>query len=171
MGIINFCLLKKRTKNKMFDALIQPSDNITYEFILAPLVTVFAGNMLLGVIVQICGKKDNSWIDSWWSISFLLPNIAVLILRAVKGTDEYAITPRMWLITACVLVWSLRLSIYIFIRHKSEDWRYKQMREAWTAQGQCVYYAKAFGSIYFGQGLFFPDQQQRCSIRKYLVVR
>lgn len=28
------------------------------------------------------------------------------------------------------------------------------MREDWTAQGKCVYYAKAFGFIYGMQGLF-----------------
>jgi steroid 5-alpha reductase family enzyme len=99
-------------------------EEVTYDFFLWPLVTVFAGNLLLGVIVQLCGKKDNSWIDAWWSVSFLLPNIVVFILRAVKGGDAYAITARMWLITACEAIWSLRLSTYIFIRHKREDWRY-----------------------------------------------
>lgn len=116
-----------------------------------PLVVLFVGNITLGIIVQICGKKDNSWIDAWWSLSFLFPNIVVLILRAV---NDYGITARMWLITACVAVWALRLSSYIFIRHKREDYRYKEMRENWSAQGTCVYYAKAFGFIYFGQGFF-----------------
>lgn len=85
--------------------------------------------MLLGVIVQIFGKKDNSWIDAWWSLSFLIPNVVVLILRAIDG---YPISARMWLITSCVALWAFRLSIYIFIRHKREDYRYKDMRERWT---------------------------------------
>lgn len=121
------------------------------DFIIWPLVTIFAGNLLLGIIVQICGKKDNSWIDAWWSMSFLLPNIVVLIVRASYG---YYVSLRMILITTCVGLWALRLSIYIFIRHKREDYRYKDMRERWTEQGTCVYYAKAFGFIYFGQGFF-----------------
>ena len=54
----------------------------------------------------------------------------------------------MWLITACVTIWSLRLSIYIFIRHKREDYRYKEMRERWTQQGVWVYYTKSFVFIY-----------------------
>jgi steroid 5-alpha reductase family enzyme len=105
------------------------------------------------VLVQLFGKKDNSWIDAWWSLSFLMPNIVILIIRGVDGGVDL-ITPRMWLITACVAIWSLRLSIYIFIRHKREDYRYKEMRERWTAEGVCVYYTKAFVFVYGMQGLF-----------------
>jgi len=74
----------------------------------------------------------------------------------MRGVDFglQAITARMWLITACVAIWSLRLSIYIFIRHKREDYRYKEMRERWTAEGVCVYYTKAFVFVYGMQGLF-----------------
>lgn len=115
------------------------------------MVSIFGCNILLGIVVQICGKKDNSWIDAWWSLSFLIPNVVVLVMRAI---DEYPISARMWLITACVAIWALRLSSYIFKRHKREDYRYKDMRERWTEQGTCVYYAKAFGFIYIGQGFF-----------------
>ena len=34
-----------------------------------------------------------------------------------------------------VALWGLRLSIYIGIRHKDEDFRYKQMRQDWHAKG------------------------------------
>ena len=64
------------------------------------------------------------------------------------------ITARMILITACQAVWALRLSIYIFVRHKREDYRYKEMRERWTKQSVCTYYTKAFVFIYGMQGLF-----------------
>ena len=94
-----------------------------------------------------------------------MPNIVILIMRGVYsqihpyyygiyGKGLIYITPRMWLITACVAIWSLRLSIYIFIRHKREDYRYKEMRERWTAEGVCVYYTKAFVFVYGMQGLF-----------------
>lgn len=131
-----------------------------YGFFVWPLVALFGGNILLGVWVQLFGKKDNSWIDAWWSMSFLVTNIVVLILRATHGVElpgegnMYAITPRMWLITSCVACWALRLSTYIWWRHKREDYRYKDMRERWSEQGTCVYYTKAFTFIYIGQGLF-----------------
>lgn len=78
-------------------------------------------------------------------MSFLMPNIVILVIRA---TNDYPINARMWLITSCEAVWALRLSIYIAMRHKREDYRYKEMREDWTAQSTCTYYVKAFGFIY-----------------------
>lgn len=64
----------------VFDAPIV--NDVSWEFFVWPIVTLFAGNWALGIWVQIFGKKDNSWIDVMWSISFLLPNITVLILRS-----------------------------------------------------------------------------------------
>ena len=134
-----------------FFAEIFQTNEIEWYYFVIPLIVLFGGNMLLGILVQLFFKKDNSWIDAWWSLSFLFPNITILIIRAVQGE---AISARMWLITALVAVWALRLSIYIFVRHKREDYRYKEMREDWTAQGVCVYYTKAFVFIYGMQGLF-----------------
>lgn len=138
----------------MFDKPIIPNESIPSEFFVWPLVSIFGCNIILGIIVQIFGKKDNSWIDAWWSLSFLIPNVVVLIIRASKGYPYDSISGRMWLITSCVAIWALRLSSYIFRRHKREDYRYKDMRERWTEQGTVVYYLKAFGFIYIGQGIF-----------------
>merc|ERR1740130_428146 len=113
-------------------AMVWSGNSIPAEFFIWPIVALFGGNILLGVIVQIFGKKDNSWIDAWWSLSFLIPNVVVLILRATYGPYGVPISARMWLITSCVALWAFRLSIYIFIRHKREDYRYKDMRERWT---------------------------------------
>ena len=113
-------------------AWVIPSEFLEARYFIWPIVALFGGNMLLGVIVQIFGKKDNSWIDAWWSLSFLIPNVVVLILRATYGRFGPPISARMWLITSCVALWAFRLSIYIFIRHKREDYRYKDMRERWT---------------------------------------
>lgn len=60
----------------------------------------------------------------------------------------------MILATIPVFIWGLRLSSYIFVRHKSEDYRYKQMREGWEKGGSCVYYLKAFFFVFVGQGIF-----------------
>ena len=68
----------------MFNDPILASDMIEAKYFVWPLIALFGGNMLLGVIVQICGKKDNSWIDAWWSLSFLVPNVVILIMRALE---------------------------------------------------------------------------------------
>lgn len=138
----------------MFDELTWPTKDLPSEVFLWPLLSIFGCNILLGIIVQIFGKKDNSWIDAWWSLSFLIPNVVVLVIRASQPYPYNRINLRMWLITACVAIWALRLSSYIFKRHKREDYRYKEMRERWTEQGTAVYYLKAFGFIYIGQGIF-----------------
>lgn len=129
----------------------------TTEMFVYPLITLFAGNILLFLFCQSpWGKRDNSWIDAMWSLSFVTPNAVVLILRLIESenNEEAKITARMWICSVPVLLWGLRLSSYIFFRHTREDYRYKQMREDWEAQGTCVYYLKAFFYIFIGQGIF-----------------
>ena len=132
----------------------------TDEMFVWPIVTLFAGNTLLYLFCQSpCGKRDNSWIDVMWSLSFCTPNAVILILRSNKFSSEVdpsgvAITYRMWLTSCLVFIWGLRLSSYIFIRHKSEDYRYKKMREDWEQGGTCVYLTKAYLYVFVGQAIF-----------------
>lgn len=119
-------------------------DLITY-----PFLSVFLTNTLLFIICQTILKKDNSWIDSLWGITFCLPNILILILR---GSEN--ITPRMILVTILVLIWGIRLSLYIFRRHKKEDYRYQLMRRAWMRRGAVFYYVKSFFIIFMLQSFF-----------------
>ena len=93
------------------------------EYFYSPVIALFIGNTLLYLFCQSpLGKRDNSWIDVMWSISFCIPNAVVLAMRSLKSDG---INSRMILASACVLFWALRLSIYIWVRHKSEDYRYK----------------------------------------------
>ena len=48
----------------------------------------------------------------------------------------------MYLITALVTIWALRLAIYLGIRKKGlgEDYRYKNWREGWEKGGTLNYY-------------------------------
>merc|ERR1719453_1358145 len=116
-----------------------------------PVVAIFATNTLLFIYCNTLGKRDNSWIDPMWGILFVISNAVVLLLRAFNGKDEVnGITPRMYMISIPVFIWGLRLGIYLFIRHKREDYRYKEMREDWEKQGTCVYFTKAYMYIYFG---------------------
>ena len=96
------------------------------------------------------GKRDNSWIDVMWSISFCIPNAVILALRSINGDR---INARMILASVCVLLWALRLSLYIWARHKSEDYRYKQMREGWEAVSNAYYYFASYTFVFFLQGI------------------
>ena len=45
---------------------------------LVPCLSVFACNSLMYLFCQI--KKDNSFIDVWWGLSFIVPNVALIAL-------------------------------------------------------------------------------------------
>jgi len=102
--------------------MIQPIPlSVPAEYFAVPIALVFGCNILLGLWVQIFAKRDNSHIDTMWGLSFVIPNIALFIIRGINGT----ITPRMILISTPVFFWGVRLAIYIGRRHKREDYRYK----------------------------------------------
>lgn len=61
------------------------------------------------------------------------------------------ITVRMAFATVPVFIWGLRLSHYIYVRHKAEDWRYKKLRDDLEAKGDCVYFTVAYFYIFVGQ--------------------
>ena len=121
----------------------------TTEMYIYAIGSVFVLNLLLYLAVQTCLKRDNSWIDCMWSVIHAVPNIVVWLMR---GTDE--ITPRMVLITVPIIIWAARLSLYILIRHKSEDYRYREMRQGWEEKGTCFYYFASLVFVYLMQGLF-----------------
>jgi len=57
-------------------------------------------------------------------------------------------TYRMILVTLLVIIWALRLSIYIALRKKAEDYRYKEMRENWEKHGTFAYLLISFFVVF-----------------------
>lgn len=84
---------------------------------LGVLAAVGVGGWLLSLV-----KNDVSFVDSLWSLFFL---IAAIVYFA-----PYAPTPRGYLVLALVTIWALRLSIYITWRNwgEPEDARYQEIR-------------------------------------------
>ena len=83
--------------------------------------------MLVLWLIQL--KSGNAGIvDIAWSYNFGI--IAIVYYLYGSGFE-----PRKMLIAAMVVVWSLRLGMYLFMRvmghYKEEDSRYKQLREEW----------------------------------------
>jgi len=87
--------------------------------------------------------KDNSIVDIGWGIGFIIVALATLI-------DGETFYPRQLLITAIIIVWGLRLAIYIFIRNrgKGEDFRYKAWRKEW---GKTIYW-RSYLQVFMLQG-------------------
>lgn len=69
-------------------------------------------------------KNDVSFIDSLWSLFFL-------IAAVVFANETLPLGPRGMLVVVLVTIWSLRLSIYITARNwgEPEDYRYQETRE------------------------------------------
>jgi steroid 5-alpha reductase family enzyme len=68
--------------------------------------------------------RDVSFVDSLWSLFFLIGAVVYALGPDVPGT-------RGWLVLALVAIWALRLSIYITARNwgEPEDHRYQKIRE------------------------------------------
>ena len=101
--------------------------------------------------------KDNSWIDAFWGISFVLPIAAVWIARAVAANNDNlseAINARMILSFVCVCCWAFRLAWHIARRHTKEDFRYVEFRNNWSKHGTFWLYVQFYLKIFCLQGFF-----------------
>ena len=117
------------------------------------MLVVFGFNTLFFFFCQ--WKKDNSYIDAVWGITFMLPQLALFIRRYADSTKIDPDT-RCWIVLALVSVWAIRLCYHILKRHRAEDFRYKKMREDWTEAGGGYngYLWRAFIYVFMLQGLF-----------------
>lgn len=89
--------------------------------------------------------KDNSIVDIGWGPGFIVVYFVTLSQADYIGITQYVLG-------AAVLIWALRLGIYIYDRNKGtgEDFRYKQWREEW---GKYVV-IRAFFQVFMFQGFF-----------------
>lgn len=98
-------------------------------------ITVFI--LVVCVIAQVI--KDNSIVDIAWGIGFILA-------AGIAFTESGNFYLQNTLVNSLVVVWGIRLSAYIFIRHrgKGEDYRYKEMRESWGKNAVLMALLKVF---------------------------
>lgn len=68
-------------------------------------------------------RNDVSIVDSLWSLMFLVSASVYALMSVETG-------PRTILVLAMVLIWALRLSVYITVRNhgEPEDYRYQEIR-------------------------------------------
>jgi steroid 5-alpha reductase family enzyme len=89
-------------------------------------------------------RRDVSIVDSLWSLLFALGLGVYLAVSDVSG-------PRVWLVTAMVTAWALRLSIYITVRNhgQPEDRRYQAIRR----NNEPHFWLKSLYIVFLLQGL------------------
>ena len=99
-------------------------------YIIGVLVLVLVYFVTLFIIAQI--KNNNSLVDIGWGLGFVLISVFSLLYTLITGfnggLDVYKIAT-----SAMVILWGLRLFLYIGIRNigKPEDYRYVAMKEKW----------------------------------------
>ncbi|MBE0647861.1 MAG: DUF1295 domain-containing protein [Bacteroidales bacterium] len=99
--------------------------------------------MVLAFVVALL-IKDNSIVDLFWGPGF----IVVTAFSLSQGPD---LDMRKLVVSFLILLWGLRLAIYIFQRNrrKGEDFRYKHWRDTWNN-----FILRSFLQIFMLQGLF-----------------
>lgn len=91
----------------------------------AVLVTTLVATsiFMVGVWLLSLWLSDASVVDVFWSLGFILVGATALAMADAPPV-------RAWLLLALVVVWGLRLSIYLAVRSigRGEDYRYRAMR-------------------------------------------
>ena len=112
------------------------------ESLVLPYAIVLGSFAVLFVIAQIV--KDNSIVDMFWGMGFVVGSIASLLTTATPNTLSY-------LVTGFIVLWGLRLSIRLTRRNfgKPEDFRYKAWRKEWGKNVVVI----AFFRVFMVQGI------------------
>lgn len=113
-----------------------------FEYLLPAMLMIFvymSSVFLLALIL-----KDNSIVDIFWGIGFIL--LTILSLWKSDSFDAKKIIVGMM-----ILIWGLRLSIHIFLRNKGrgEDFRYANWRRTWKN-----FALRSFLQVFMLQGFF-----------------
>ncbi|MFX1402471.1 MAG: DUF1295 domain-containing protein [Promethearchaeota archaeon] len=93
-------------------------------------------------------KKNNAIMDIFYGPAYFVVAITSFTLNLVIFSTYNV---RQIIVTTLVLIWAIRLAVYVYIRNKGkpEDYRYKAMRERWKKNIAI----KSFFKIYLFQGI------------------
>ncbi len=107
----------------------------------------FASIMMMMTVLWIVSVfiKNVSIVDAFWGMGFIIAAITYYLYTEGHG-------PRKELIVAFVIIWGVRLSIYLGWRNwgKEEDFRYQQFRKDY---GEHRYWWFSFFQVFLLQGI------------------
>src|ERR1017187_4355472 len=126
--------------------------------------------VMLVVYIWAYRIKNAGVVDIFWAFNFSI--IAIMLYFLAYGFPQ-----RKMLICAMVLIWSLRLGIYLLIRVGShldvEEGRYKKMREEWGSSVNSklfiFFQTQALSNIYLAIPFFLIafNKKEELSILEY----
>lgn len=87
--------------------------------------------------------ENNSIVDIGWGLGFVIVTITSFLMNSTPTFSSKVLS-------LLVVIWGLRLSVYLFIRNrnKPEDWRYAKWRKEW---GKNVVW-RSFWQVFMLQG-------------------
>ncbi len=105
-------------------------------------LVIFGFMVLTFIVTQLI--KDNSMVDVFWGAGFIIVTAFSLVMA-----PDYDL--RKAIVAFLVMIWGLRLTIFIFQRNKDKggDFRYKNQHETWKN-----FSFRSFLQIFMLQGLF-----------------
>ncbi|MFA7367515.1 MAG: DUF1295 domain-containing protein [Bacilli bacterium] len=117
------------------------------EYIIGVLILVLLYFIILFVIAQ--KINNNSIVDIGWGFGYVLISLYTIIYHVINNS----LTLLIGIVTGLVILWGLRLFLYIGIRNfkKPEDYRYVNMRKKW--EGKNIY-LQAFFKVFMIQAMF-----------------
>lgn len=95
-------------------------------------------------------KNNNSIVDIFWGLSFVVQVVYGLLFRLLTGETLYLF---QIVLSALVALWGLRLFLYIGLRNlnKPEDFRYVDMKKKWGSKNPRL---KAYVNVFLTQAAF-----------------
>lgn len=95
-------------------------------------------------------QNNNSIVDIFWGLSFVVQVVYGLLFRLLSGETVYWI---QLVLSALIALWGLRLFLYIGIRNlkKPEDFRYVDMKKKWGTKNPRL---KAYVNVFLTQAAF-----------------
>ena len=117
------------------------------EYFIGVLVLILLYFIILFIVAQ--KLKNNSIVDIGWGFGYVLISIYTIIYHLINKS----LTLLIGVVTGLVILWGLRLFLYIGIRNfkKPEDYRYVNMRKKW--EGKNIY-LQAFLKVFMLQAFF-----------------
>lgn len=105
--------------------------------------------LLLFLVAQYL--ENNSIVDIFWGLGFCLVTAWLLYREYSNALEGQPLFP-LFLFSALIFAWGLRLAFYIFRRNRGhgEDWRYRNFRKRWGSYPRIG----AFLQVFLLQGIF-----------------
>lgn len=91
-----------------------------------PIITVYFLQMILCIVALII--KDNSIVGIFWGFNIAMSNTVILLVNNNWQRRTISTLVLIW-------TWAIRMTVYVVLKRKGEDWRFTEMKHKWFQAG------------------------------------